>query len=331
MNTIYLGPYRDNTINGVWSYNILSSLLKYPTHNFTCRPIYLESSNVSTRNPRNNDGAISAAEHMVQSRYDCMIQHTDPEHIVCNKSLKNICIPIIDSKFLSNKAINNLKNCDLILVDNPLNFQKLSTVLGQTSNIELFQYQVDINYGNDTYDFGPYTYMKKMYMIANYVLNSDLYNDLLIDFIILTQKYENLCLVLFVVDSSDSIQEIQKIVDKIYESLNISTSLKKICIIPILPTIENLISCHKICDMYLNINDDIRSTANAAYAYALNKSTVEHHHLSFQMTPIRNGRISPNWYDVPSNQSIMTSIQNILSNPTKGQFSPNSKSLELFL
>jgi|694.fasta_scaffold00279_38 hypothetical protein len=331
MNTIYLGPYRDNTINGVWSYNILSSLLEHPNHQVTCRPIYLESSNVSTRNPRNNDSAISAAEHTIQSTYDCLIQHIRPENIVSNKSLKNICIPIIDSEFLSHKAITNLKNCDLILVDNALNFQKLSTILEQTSNIELFQYGVDTNYGNDTYDFGPYSYMKKMYTIANYAANSDLYSDLLIDFIILTQKYENLCLVLFVVDSGGSIQEIQKIIDKTYESLNIIASLKKICIIPILPTIENLVSCHKICDMYLNINDDIRSTANSAYAYALDKPTIEHHNLSFQMTPIRNSKISKHWYDVPSNQSIMTAMQNILSNPTKGQFLPNSKSLELFL
>jgi hypothetical protein len=83
--------------------------------------------------------------------------------------------------------------------------------------------------------------------------------------------------------------------------------------------------------MYLNINDDIRSTANSAYAYALDKPTIEHHNLSFQMTPIRNSKISKHWYDVPSNQSIMTAMQNILSNPTKGQFLPNSKSLELFL
>lgn len=331
MNTIYLGPYRDNTINGVWSYNILSTLLKYPEHQLTCRPIYLEPSNSSTSNPKNNDSAISAAEHTIQSKYDCLIQHTNPENIVFNKSLKNICIPIINSEFLSNKAITNLKGCDLILVDSPLNFQKLSTILENPSNIELFQYQVDTNYGNDTYEFGSYTYMKKMYMIANYALNSDLYHDLLIDFVILTQKYDNLCLVLFVVDSSGYIQEIQKTVDKIYESLNIITSLKKICIIPILPSIENLVSCHKICDIYLNINDDIRSTANAAYAYALNRPTVEHYNLSFQMTPVRNGKISKNWYDVPSNQSIMTSMQNILSNPIKGQFLPNSKSLELFL
>jgi hypothetical protein len=329
MNTIYLGPYRQNDINGIWSKNILDTLIPACNNSLTARPIYLSTKHTS---PKYNFTLIEQSEKNICEKYERIIQHTDPERIIVNKQLVNICIPIINNELLSNQSLDNLRACDTILVDSEINLQKLSAIL-QTNNIELFGYNVDLNYGNSNYDFGIYSHMKKLYLIADYDLNADLYKDLIINFTLLAQNYDNICLVLFVLDGDNRVwSTIQQLIDNSYTSLGILNKLKKICMIPILSNIENIVSCHKICDIYLNINDDTRSSASSAYAKALGKPVIDHQELSFNMTPVRNSKISTRWFDAPSSQSIAMSIHNKLTSKNHSDLSiPNIKPLESFL
>ena len=100
MNILYLGQYRDVSINGLHSEAILNSLSNLG--NVTSRHIL--SNSCKTYNNR-----IVFSESKVNEEYDVLIQHLPIDSLCYTQKIKrNIAIPILESELLSEDNIDYL-------------------------------------------------------------------------------------------------------------------------------------------------------------------------------------------------------------------------------
>ena len=102
MNILYIGPYKDISIDGISSRYLINNLRDIPSINLTIQNIIISSK---------ADNSLVYSEETIKSdleSYDVVIQHAPIDFIVSDSRIKkSIIIPIMDS--LNEKNINKLK------------------------------------------------------------------------------------------------------------------------------------------------------------------------------------------------------------------------------
>ncbi|NBW09718.1 MAG: hypothetical protein EBR82_17015 [Caulobacteraceae bacterium] len=213
-----------------------------------------------------------------------------------------------------------------MLVDNDYLYSKYKNILNNLIYIKYDSIDKDIN---NTYNLGVHAGTKKFYFIGDYLQNKDLINDLILSFIMFTERYDNISLILFLTNTNKKdIDKLNDAIKNIYQNLNIMNIFIKVMIIPINFDINNIISCHKIGDIYLNINDDNKNSLNANFAKKYGKPTINHSDTVMDNKYYRNDIVKNNLFEFVDCYSISRAMQEILETENTKQSSFIATSIE---
>lgn len=305
MNILYLGQYRDSSINGLHSEAILNNLNKLG--NVTSRHILSNSCK-----SYNNKTVLT--ENKTSEQYDVLIQNLPIDSLCYTQKIKrNIAIPILQSELLSESDIDYLNLFDEVFVDDAFAKQTLDMVLKKPSISYNLKYQDLIQKTNQIISFPSYNQMKKFYTITDYDHNNEYIFDLISEFISVTLNQENICLVLYLINANSSnVNQIQQHILDIQKICNIAKeNLSKVIVAPISISYSDLCLAHKAGDIFLDLQDYPKNSLNSYIASIYNNPVFSQTNSNTQFTNIRDGLFSLNGHIVFDKQ--------FLKNITTGQ------------
>jgi len=314
MNSLFVGPYRQNNLTGLTSLSILHHLAANvpTTHNLCCRNIYTESVNIDRTNQLCDK--FLDLEHSAK-RPDIIIQHVPVDSVYLNRAVYNICIPIIDSRNIEMSQLIRLAACNKILVDNSYSYQLLSTLI--PNKISLINYSPIIVDIAEQLKLGVYQHTQKLYFVGTYAENMDLLHDLILTFIVSMSGNSDVSLLLFLTNMSQKdVEALNKYVQQTYNDINVSNIFTKVIVIPIQPDLSIINNCHKTGDVYLAINDNPKNALNINYAKYHNKRVIDWSSLTYEYTYRRNKRISSIGFHAPLQNSLVSIVTNCQNEQT---------------
>lgn len=273
MNILYIGPYRQNSLDGIHSLCILQTLLSNSSHNIVARPVYINASSPASQLPNE----VINAENNDNQNIDCVIQHTPISFASRVYGIeKNIIIPILGSQKLSLNEQNILASFDMVLLDNKLDANKILKSSNQTQkNIKNFDYDIfsdPIN--NNIYDLDIISSLKKLYFVGSAIDNTD-YINMLVRSFIKNNHQDNIALVLYLLDVDFQDKEyIDKKINEVYSNYYGSNKLNKVITVPIQTSLKNLIIAHNTCDIFIDLHNKGSNSINLKIAQALNKPNI---------------------------------------------------------
>lgn len=306
MHSLFVGPYRQNNLTGLTSLSILHHIASNMSaeHSLCCRNIYVESVNVDSKN-----ALCETFTELERSskRPKVIIQNVPLDSIYLNRSIYNICIPIIQNRNIHTSQLIRLAACNKILVDNAYTHQLLSPLI--PNNIHFVQYNPVIMNQSQSLNIGVYQHTKKLYFIGKYAHNKDLLYDLILAFIVSLSRYDQMSLLLFLTDTTHKETEtLSSSIKQIYSDLNMSNILNKVVIIPTPSDFASINNCHKTGDIYLCINDDQKNALNINYAKYHNNSIIDWSSLIYEYTYRRNNIIDSMGFHSPLQSSIVSAL-----------------------
>lgn len=273
MNILYIGPYRQNNLNGWTDICVLQHLINNSKHNITCRPIYIDNASPSKNIPTD----IESKENTAYTHYDVIIQRASMNYLCPIKKIaKNIALPIIDNKLMDQESIETLNTFESVLVDSPLSYAKLS--LGdkfKKNKLKTYSYNISINNLNiPKFNIGLWNFAKKLYFIGDYEKNiTNIYN--LIRAFIKNVKHKDYSLLLFLFNlTPNQKNSLDAFIQQIYSLYNVNYSVNKIILIPIESSLSNLVSAHRTGDIYIDLQDNICNSLNTSIAKQLNNNII---------------------------------------------------------
>jgi hypothetical protein len=279
MNILYIGPYRQNSLDGIHSLCILQTLLTNTAHNIVARPVYIANSNHVSELPLE----VVNAENNNQN-IDCVIQHSPISFASRVYGIdKNIIIPILGSNKLSLNEENILASFDMVLLDNKLDANKiLKSSYHTLKNIKNFDYDIfSGSVNNNVYDLDILSSLQKLYFVGNAVDNTE-YINILVRSFIKNNHQDNMALVLYLLDVDFKDKEyIDKRINDIYTNYYPNNRLNKVITVPIQTSLKNLIIAHNTCDILIDLHNKGSNSINLKIAQALNKSII---HISNDLT-----------------------------------------------
>lgn len=292
MNILYLGQYRDASINGLHSEAILNNLNKLG--NVTSRHI------LSTSCKSYNNKTVFS-ENKVSKDYDVLVQNLPIDSLCYTQKIRrNIVIPALSSELLCEEDIDYLNLFDEVLVDDPFSKQTLDIVLTKPCKAYNLKYQDLIQKTDKAISFPSYNQMKKFYTIIDYDHNNEYIFDLVLEFISVTLNQENICLVLYLINAnSTAVGQIQKHIADIQRNCNIDKeNLIKIIVAPISTSYSDLCLAHKACDVFLDLQDYPKNSLNTYIASIYSNMIFSQNSSNTQFTNIRDGVFSLNGHIV---------------------------------
>lgn len=315
MNILYIGPYRQDNVIGWSSTALLKFLLSNNKYNITCRPIYLSHSRTLT----DVDMEIRRAENNTNSSYDAIIQNSSLDSLTKIHSIpKNIAIPIIDSKAISNETIDNLHNFDKILVDSKLIYNRLQQYKKIQNKIKTYDYDILTKpVPNSAFRIGVLECSKKLYFIGKYSNNINNIINLCKAFI-KNIKCNEYALILFLFDLDIMKKKhIETIINKYYVMHNMKHTINRIILVPIDTKLDNVLVAHQTGDIYLDLQDDNSNTLNTKIASSFNKTIVQFNYDDMAFNFDRNDQENAEGFVGISERAIDLAIQScILNNST---------------
>lgn len=262
MNIFFIGPYRQNNFDGIFSRNIISSIAR--KHNIFTRPIYYEKSNLA-----DIDSSVEEYENKDLVDYDYLVQNVRPSDCLHTTQFgKNILIPIIDQN-----------RDEEILVD-----QTITKILSDSydseglDKAELFDYDIFIEQEKGKiFEVGPLQSMKKFYFIGEYSKNYDVILSCIRSFIYIRSKIDaNYILVLFLVNPSQpDLAFINNYIQQTYNLLKSPHTISRVIVSPIGMSLENISTAHNTGDVFLNFNTYPKNQINAKIAKKFNKHIID--------------------------------------------------------
>lgn len=309
-NSIFIGPYRQNNINGKWSRSLLEYIIKNKKQNsVTARPIYVEKSKTEECSEE-----IIIAELLNEDKYDILIQNNYLDGIISIPKLKNYVIPITTNEKIDQQQIESLSQCDKIIVDNLFDYKIFANLFPEKTY--LFDYDVEnLDLSSDKkIEMGIYNHMQKIYFIGSYESNKNLV-ETLINVSILINKYrENVCMVFFLTDQENNpVKKLKEYSDNIYKELNINNIVTKNIFLNANFDIDNLMMFHNSCDILLNINEDSHNSFNSQCAKKVNNFVLELQDLEVYLTFNRNDKVYGNGYYAPLESELIRAINKAAS------------------
>lgn len=245
MNILYIGPYKDISIDGISSRYLINNLRDMPSINLTIQNIIISSK---------ADNSLVYSEETIKSdleSYDVVIQHAPIDFIVSDSRIKkSIIIPIMDS--LNEKNINKLKvkKFNKLLVNNKCYLDKLKKIFG--SKIICLRYNNIIQPINRKYSIRFLNNTKKFYYIGNYIQQQSLVRKTILSFMMAFRTDPSTSLVLFLSDNQSDLEQLNKDMEDYKKQLNLINDCKKITVAPFNSTEESLSIAHNGGDIYIS-------------------------------------------------------------------------------
>jgi hypothetical protein len=273
-NILYIGPYRQRDINGLWSTALIQNILSDRSKNVSLRPIFLDSKCAI----KNIDEALCHQENIRLSNIDTVIQHAPLNKACVIDSVdRNILIPIIDTNLVPKDVIDKVLKFDGILVDNKPDAIRFSqaypTLQKLVKNID-YVFDVDSSY-KAGFNIGLLNNSEKLYMICNYRTNVRAMYDTIVSFIG-NIRSKNIVLVLFTLDISSSEKaELEKFIKEAYNSMDTKYSINRVIIAPITSDLNNIYVAHKSGDVFIDVVDYGSNSINLKIANSLKKNVVK--------------------------------------------------------
>lgn len=312
MNILYLGPYRQNNINGWTSTSLLKHLLSSKKNNITCRPVYVEPSNTITE----VEGIIKKSENTTYEHYDSIIQHANIDSLIKINGIEhNIAIPIINDKLMNSENLENLCNFDKILVDTKLTYNRLQQYKEIKNKVKTYDYELDIkSSSNSSFHIGILEQSKKIYFIGKYDSNLNNIVNICKAFIHNIQSNEYV-LILFLFDLDLSKKKyIESIINQYYLLHNMKYTINRTIIIPIDTKLDNMLVAHQTGNIYLDLQDDNSNSLNVKIASMLNKSIVQFNYDDMVFLFDRNNQHNTMGFTGVSEKAINREIYNCMNN-----------------
>jgi len=292
MNILYMGQYRDVSLNGLHSEVLLNNLSKIGK--VTSRHIFSQYS-------KSYHNRTVFEENKTVEEYDILIQNLPVDSLCYTQKVKrNIAIPIFGSELLSEEDIDYLNLFDEILIDNPFIKKTTDTVLKKPTSSYNLQYQDFIQTTDQAISFPLYNQMKKFYTVIDYDHNNEYVFDLICEFISSTLNQENVCLILYLINSNNGIiNQVQRQIADIQKLCNIhSDNLTKIIPAPISLSYGDLFLAHKAGDVFLDLQDYPKNSLNTYIASFHDNQIVTLTDSNIRYTNIRDGMFSTNGHIV---------------------------------
>ena len=312
MNILYIGPYRDISIDGISSRYLINSLKDIPNTTLNIQSI--------TINNKVDNSVIYDEEVITKDlqSYDIVIQQAPVDFIVADSRIKkSIIIPVIN--ILNDKTINKLKikKFDKLLVSNKYHLDKLKKIFGHKvvylrhSNIvQPISKKYSIRFLNNT---------KKFYYIGSYIGEQHLVRKIILSFMMAFRTDTSNSLVLFLDDNQSDLEQLNKDIEDYKKQINLINDFKKITVAGFNNTEESLAIAHNGGDIYIN---PIMSVSNihCEIAQAYKKKILYLDKIDSVVVPIEKDYDSGDTMLSPITMSVMTEMKKISSNDYKNQY-----------
>jgi len=273
-NILYIGPYRQRDINGLWSTALIQNILSDRSKNMALRPIFLDNKYAT----KNIEESLYLQENIQLSKINTIIQHTPLEQALIIDSVeKNILVPIINSNLVSKETINKVLRFDGILVDNKPDSIRISQAYPAlqklVKNID-YVFDVDSSY-TAGFNIGLLNNSEKLYMVCNYRNNIRVIYDTIVSFIA-NIRSKDIVLVLFTLDISPSEKtELEKFIQETYNSMSTKYSISRVVIAPITSDLNNIYAAHKSGDVFIDAIDYGSNSIHLKIANSLKKNIIK--------------------------------------------------------
>jgi len=273
-NILYIGPYRQRDIDGLWSTALIQNMLSDRSKNIALRPIFLDNKCAI----KNIDKSLCNQENICLSKIDTVIQHVPLNKArVIDSVDRNILVPIMSTNLVPKDVIDQLLRFDGILVDNKPDSIRIShsypSLQKLVKNID-YVFDVDSSY-KAGFNIGLLNNSEKLYMICNYKTNVRAIYDTIVSFIG-NIRSKDIVLVLFTLDISPSEKaELEKFIKEAYNSMDTKYSINRVVVAPITSDLNNIYAAHKSGDVFIDVVDYGSNSINLKIANSLKKNIIK--------------------------------------------------------
>jgi hypothetical protein len=310
MNILYIGPYRDNSIDGELSRLYIDDISAEHT-------IHLAPYTISENKLGNILPQYLKLENTIPSTYDCCIQHL-PIDLLCWSGMysKNIAIPIIEGivSINSSSTIENLNRFDQIIINNETD---LHTVLRSNIMTKVDQVKCDIDLDPQTivdkrYNFGAHNNNHKFYGFFHYKKDVDIIKNILLAFYIAFRCREGQSLIMSIVADHEDQSDLLSFIRKTKETLNILDNNKSLTEIFLFypMTLEDKIVLHNTCETFMSFSRE-NTTLHQNIAQTLNNNVLDYSNTEHIEDPAQE--IFAKKYD-PNNSIYSIVLSSLINN-----------------
>jgi len=272
LNVLYIGPYRENSLVGLFSSNILVNLYKNNKLQITNLPIFLTYSI-----DENIIDSIKQHENKSTNKYDIYIQHTYiDECLAINTIDKNIAIPILKNNNLSRIEINNLKNFHSIIVNSSIDYYKITQYAELKNKVKMFDYDTAniskdvLKNKNKKYNLQQLGFYDNLYFIGSYSNNATTIESLCYSFMD-NMLYNKYLLLLFLEINKEESHALNQKIQNIYKENNLKLKTNPIIIISHENNKNNYVMPHLSGNLFVDISFDHGNSLHHKVAKILNK------------------------------------------------------------
>ena len=277
MNTLFVGPYRQNDGWGAASRDYIKAI-STRTPSLTCRPIYYTNNSLSSI-----DEKIVEYENSIYTDYGIVFQKCLPHSLTVNKKIKkNIGIVMLETNNLSHSvSVNNINGMDEICVPSQQEAKCLKMsgvnvpikVISQPIDIDFYKrntsHKLDLNSNLDR------TF--KFYTIGEFIERKNLL-DLVLAFHLAFNDTDNVSLILKTNypgnNSKQSYNGIKETIDGFKNKLNLKKRYKNEIIITDRLSDKDMIGLHNSCDCFVMPSCGESFCRPAAEALILGKTPI---------------------------------------------------------
>jgi hypothetical protein len=307
MTVLFVGPYKQTDESGVISRSYIQTIASFAQ--ISTRPLYINLQSIYHASVSNT------YDHIVYPNYDTLIQHAPLDFLSPNHQIpNNIAIPIIDNKNLTNNDIYKLNQFNKVLVDTPYAKNMLDQQLDHPTILirpALNDQEIKASI-NRKFNLGIHNYFTKYYTIADYRSNEDLIKQLIDEFMGIIYDSPNVTLVLFLQNIDQNISDkLGMFIKSHYQKAKIQTQTINIVIVNIDHDPNTILAAHASGDIYLNLNDNPRSSLNYWIVNLLNKPVIDLAHLNVLKCYFRNQIFHREGFDIPN----IHDLSNIVRSP----------------
>lgn len=312
MKVLYIGPYKNVSLNGISSRYLINNLINIPNIQLALQNIIVDSK---------IDNSIYYPQEQINKDidfYDSVIQHAPAEFIVNNSKInKSIIFPIIEH--LNEKTINilKIKKFDKLLVDNKYHLDKLKKIFG--SKVIYIRYKDIAKSTNQKYNIKFLNKTQKFYFIGSYARQPNTIKQILLSFMMAFRANPSVSLTLILEDGSSELDMVNKEIVEYKKQLNIINDFRKITIALFDNAEESLMITHYSGDIFIspivsksNIHHDIAQFCKNKILYtdridaALIPSTYDYYAGDTMVSPLT--------------MSLVSEMQKISSDSGKNQY-----------
>lgn len=273
-NILYIGPYRQRDIDGLWSTAIVQNILTGPSNNVVLRPIFLDNKYAI----QNIDNNLLVREQIKLSKINTVIQHVPLDKAcVINSIDKNILIPIVNTNLVSKDSIEKISKFDAVLVDNKSDSIRISQSYPALQKLIKhidYIFDVDASYKGG-FNIGLLNNSEKLYMVCSCKNNLRAIYDTIVSFIA-NVRSRDVILVLFTLDISPSEKaELDKFINEAYKNMGIGHSVNRVIIAPITSDLNNIYAAHQSGDIFIDVIDHGSNSINIKIANSLKKNIIK--------------------------------------------------------